>query len=158
MSYSDNDWFSGFADGEGCFSWILTKGKISPMFALAVRADDSELILDIAKEFGGSVNWLSKDGSPSKPQIALRVLRKSELSFLKSYFEKFPLRSKKKRDFDVWARMVDLFVESRQGSGSDQMKKLCFELRSGRVYVSPDEDLMSEIEARRRYKPRKESK
>lgn len=118
MLYSNNSWLSGFADGEGSFGFNVQRKNnhegCYPVFSLALRDDDSDILISLQREFGGNLipkKAVSKYGS--KPQLHWKVGGKKALPGLLSYFYKFPLQTKKKRDFDIWAPAVEVYVLGR---------------------------------------------
>jgi len=138
-------WISGFVDGEGSFTVGRRKEKSGPIrytprFAIAVRADDSDVILKIRAAFGGmgsfyAKNRLDKYDSPNaNPQVVWQVDGKADLPKLVSHFMEFPLRAKKRRDFIVWAGAVREYTKAHPDK--EKLSSLKSVLEKGREYQS----------------------
>lgn len=110
-------WLAGFVDGEGCFC-LHGKGKtsIQPFFRLKLRDDDAAIIVMMKNRTGlGRLHrWIKHK---SKPQIEWIVHKKLECQALAALLTKFPLRAKKKRDFEIWKQAVILHAEVKHIHG-----------------------------------------
>lgn len=109
-------WLSGFVDGEGCFIldwvWVKTRsGRPEPRisFGITLRADDRDILREIRDFWGvGRLYNLRKD-PPSRPVVTYRITRPGDLfRVVIPHFERHPLRAKKRRDFVIWRRGVEL--------------------------------------------------
>jgi len=136
-------WFVGLVDGEGCFFMgYRADDHAFPMlqFKLGLRSDDRPLLEEIYSKMkmGGLYD------NPSQRVCQWIVLKKADILALVDFFGRFPLRSKKSRDFKIWAKAAKLWT-SRDWRGratpsltSDrekmrsEMKKLHDELRAVR--------------------------
>lgn len=128
-------WFSGFTDGEGCFS-IKNNGRNQRWnrteFNLALRADDEKILREIQKTlqigtiYGREPSIRALKSRPnSKPQFRLEVFKKADCLKLVYIFEKYPLRSKKWRDFLIWKEATLLINKSTYGEyDTEQMNRL----------------------------------
>lgn len=148
-------WFSGFTDGEGCF-WIghnSTATAIREMgspyrtghFTIKLRADDAP-ILKLAQSFfqcGRFVNDMEKGCKVpnAKPQAGFTVNKVADLhNVIVPHFETYPLRAKKRRDFEIWKRAIAILhtvrtrrrVALRSASGA--------KWRGIRALWTPEED------------------
>ena len=135
MNALDAAWFSGFADGEGCFSLQRVNRRTPrPVFSIRLRADDAYVLDWCCSEFAvgivyyndpkqGSVNVLGKITAQSKPQAMWTVARKVETLRLMQHFDAFPLRSSKKRDYEIWREMVLEYNKSRWVSARNNRGK-----------------------------------
>lgn len=115
-------WLSGFADGEGSFGLRL-QGSQSQVhcsaiasFRITLRDDDAETLDLIRSYFGcGRLAFAANERSGvanAKPIAIYGVQSISELArVVIPHFERFPLRSKKQRDFAVWRQGVELVAE-----------------------------------------------
>jgi hypothetical protein len=175
-SMLDGNWISGFVDGEGCFylAYRDTKKGNHPAceasFHLSLRDDDSDILHRINSYFlCGTVrpHVRRERAGNGKPCIGYAVHTIRDLAnTIVPHFEKFPLQSKKQRDFAIWKRAVNLSwhvsnglrfndkpiyrSRGRRSRGkignhavrtSDQLnefEKLVIELRLVREYVSPN--------------------
>ena len=144
-------WFAGFADGEGSF--VLSVGlrpKFFPQatFTLSLRDDDVstlELIqssLKIGEIYERGSRERNRQGYISNPRATYQIHNRDETAILVELFRRFPLRSKKSRDFEIWAEAVDL-RNSGEWRGrwtaakqlvADRMIELRNQLTSGRAY------------------------
>jgi hypothetical protein len=100
-------WLAGFADGEGCF--FIGKNRNGTMFCrfrIALRADDAPILAQAAERTGLGRVLLAAPPSQRTARATWNVGRKAECLVLVELFERYPLRAKKRRDFEVWARAV----------------------------------------------------
>lgn len=126
-------WFAGITDGEGSFN-IKKNGAISlyPAFYLNLRDDDSTTIESIQRGLGFGVirEVPARDGH--RRQLRYEVATIATCSALCTVLRAYPLRSKKARDFEVWARAVNESLKPRPEH--DRMIELHHELISVRRY------------------------
>lgn len=99
-------WFTGLVDGEGCF-YI---GNDGCQFLINMRADDDELLKMIRDVLGfGRIHYV-RDTSTAyairRPACRFEVSRKQDCIQITHIFDRFPLRSRKARDFEVWREAV----------------------------------------------------
>ena len=103
-------WLSGLADGEGSFNILVTKQTSSCTFHIALRADDTEIIHAIQRTIGyGRIHHEKKGlrgGRNNNASLRWVVSRSADCLALVALFNSFPLRTKKRRDFLVWAEAV----------------------------------------------------
>jgi hypothetical protein len=106
-------WFTGLCDGEATFTSAAqwSRGHIHPRFAIIMQQDD-KLLRKVESMFGfGSLcanqpSCVRKDGGHFGPRLAWSVDKRSDLQFLCEFFTKYPLRSKKQAEFELWRRFV----------------------------------------------------
>ncbi|RPB17908.1 homing endonuclease, partial [Terfezia boudieri ATCC MYA-4762] len=102
---------TGFTDGEGSWGLSISKDStrkmgysISPKFTIGLHANDIALLERIAAQFGvgnisiGSNNLIRWHVSSVKDLVNVII----------PFFEKYPLISKKRADFDLFKRVVEL--------------------------------------------------
>ncbi len=108
-------WLSGFTDGEGCFCLFYntdpryrSKTPVAT-FHIKLRKDDtSALLLVQSYLLCGSIQH-GKARPPSKPQTTFFVSKISDhINTIIPHFERFPLLAKKREDFALWRRGVEL--------------------------------------------------
>ncbi len=146
-------WLSGFVDGEGSFTITArgaARGSHTPGFALTLRDDDRGILDEIVRRTGiGRVydlraEQLSRgDGYRRGGRADWRVSNKVDALALVALFDRFPLRAKKRRDFDIWREAVLLWAgrSKHRGSGRDphpvqaRLAELRAELVAVRKYV-----------------------
>lgn len=110
-------WLAGLTDGEGCFSfYVRDKGpncySYDFCFKIALRSDDMATVVLAREILGikGSTYVVQRAlGSNGKPLATLRVQKKSEIRTVIEFFRKYPLRSKKARDFKVWTEAFEYY-------------------------------------------------
>lgn len=112
-------WLAGFVDGEGCFTIISSRRQASLIcrFSLGLRSDDAPILREACERTGLGRVYRAGDGRMATWIVATQA----DLIALVELFEKYPLRAKKKRDFEIWARAVRLWVgrPSRVGVRGD---------------------------------------
>lgn len=155
-------WFSGLCDGEACFGLRSANGKHTypvPRFDLTLRDDDTPMLDMIQGTLGfGKVyarkttGYVNPQGYKSKGLSTYVVWNKADCKVLADFLRQFPLRSKKKRDFELWAEAADLWAsvelkgwKSRTGTINAEKHKVVLRLRElateivkVRKYVSPN--------------------
>lgn len=102
-------WFAGFTDGEGCFYFSVSRGlrACQPRFAIGLRADDAAILDELRTVFGGSITSRAKHPHPVSQWS---VANKADLAGLVEYFERFPLRAKKARAYEIWREGVSIYL------------------------------------------------
>lgn len=110
-------WLAGLFDGEGCFT-ITARGKarrsFAPSFTLCLREDDAEIVEEIARRTGfGRVYHVihRRPGVRDRYRVEWKVYRKRDVLALAALLDRYPLRSKKARDFRLWREAVRLWGE-----------------------------------------------
>lgn len=106
-------YFSGLFDGEGCivaFHRIRARGKPYPEFRLALqvtlRDDDADVIEYVHRNLGGVVHRMPQRGGIC-PTISWKMERIKELAEqIVPLLDKYPLRSKKGREYQIWRPLV----------------------------------------------------
>lgn len=114
MNASFGHWLAGLADGEGTFGVLFVKDNLSCRFQIMLRWDDRPLLVEIQERTGlGRIYDVKRSGarggkntSGSQNCVSWCVYRKDECLELVKLFRRFPLRSKKARDFEMWAEAV----------------------------------------------------
>lgn len=135
-SYTQSDfghYLAGLTDGEGCF--VIAPNALNAFkcqFLIHLRADDKPL-LEWLREQSGLGNLYrgrrEKIGG-DQPSWRWDVSRRRECLQLVALFEQFPLRSKKARDFALWAQAVRAWT--RQDFGL--MRELWIALKATRAF------------------------
>lgn len=120
-------WLSGFADGESCFS--ITKATV--VFIIKLRDDDAPVLEYIQRTVGGigKFYYSGGDGKNRRRQAEWRVWRRKETLWLTDFFDRFPLRSKKARDYAVWREAV-----IARFSGAGDLSDYMAQIRAARAY------------------------
>lgn len=125
-------WLSGFTDGEGCFGLQLNRpvpGCITPRatFKISLRYDDAAILHLIQSYLNCGRLHISRASSRKKHLSKARkdclsfdVTKTSDLtSIIIPHFEKYTLRAKKQRDFDIWKQgaiyIHQILMQKRSG-------------------------------------------
>lgn len=135
-------WFAGFVDGEGNFDIHAihnTRRTFICRFSIGLRIDDHDILAEIQRRTGlGDIRiHCPPQGGPrgrTGDQARWTVARKRETAALVEIFNRYPLRAKKRHDFEVWARAVSVWLEVRNKRRHDwsELAALQQELREGR--------------------------
>lgn len=161
-------WVTGLTDGEGCFYADLSfrsKGtssgntvscvSLDAQFSVALRADDADILHSIHDFFGcGNVREKPASTAPStrkyglkpNPQVIYRVAAYQDLiDKVIPHFERFPLQTKKRHDFDMFRRILEFTGAELRGKKQwatkhshklEELSELCTVLKTGRRYAS----------------------
>ena len=109
---SDNPWFwTGFTDAEGCFSVSLSKNsklnigwRVKLVFSIAIHKKDKALLEKLLDYLGvGYVN-----DQKSRSLVDYRVTSLKDLPTIIAHFDKYPLISQKKADFELFKRGFEI--------------------------------------------------
>ena len=126
----DNDfghWLAGIIDGEGWFSLreytrkrpykggLLTYSEWRAYFGIALRSDDKSVIKMIHRYFDCGYFFEritgKKDGYNRHPQCFFLVANKQGLLKVIEIFTRFPLRTKKHKQFLIWVEGVKILCD-----------------------------------------------
>ncbi len=117
-------WLAGLFDGEGCFTITARgrgRGSFAPSFTLCLREDDSEIVDEIARATGlGRVYHVvhRRPGVRDRFRVEWKVYRKDDVAALARLLDRYPLRSKKARDFLLWREAVRIWYERDRHRGA----------------------------------------
>lgn len=116
------DYIAGFVDGEGCFALKfrrdVKKNRIGQPayfswdveFAVVLRSDDLEILKQIQKTLGcGKIYICGRSQARYCVDSVFDLFGK-----IVPFFEKYPLRAKKKKDFELWREAVIMFERKSQ--------------------------------------------
>jgi hypothetical protein len=105
----DGHALAGFVDAEACFSiQPNNRGRTwACAMTVAVRLDDGDVLADLARSTGLGRLQTKPSYRGSRPQAVWQINSKRECAELTRVLRRFPLRARKRRDFDIWARAVD---------------------------------------------------
>lgn len=123
-------YIAGFVDGEGCFT--ITKGKqgrYCPEFLIHLAAGDIEILEYIQHRLGGHIRTTPAKRAGVSATVKLRVCKKSECLEIVSFFNKYPLRAKKRLDFELWSNAVRAHSA---GAGWEEIAKIKEQLSAAR--------------------------
>jgi len=121
----DDKWISGFVDGEGCFHVAINKHsdmtngfQVLPEFTVVQHKRDVQVLHALKSYFGcGVVRTNHGD------RMAYRVRAKKDLlQHIIPFFEKHPLKTKKRLDFQKFRRVV-LMMEAGDHLTTEGLKE-----------------------------------
>ena len=105
-------WFSGFFDGEGCLT-IFSRARKDRYFErrvgiqIMLRDDDADVIRRIKDNLGVGLVYASDGNGSTNPKATYRCEQVKDLTeVIVPLFEKYPLHSKKAREFAIWKQAV----------------------------------------------------
>lgn len=142
-------WFSGFVDGEGYFQ-IHGGGdrSFSTRLVITVREDDEAVLREVVERLGcGNLYHVEKSadreaGMKASDQFMWVVGAMGEVSeVIIPLFEQHPLRSKKKREYEIWKEAATLIYRGANNtqSGREEIARLKREIKSKRSNTSAGE-------------------
>lgn len=128
-------WFAGLVDGEGCFTLKKNRGRwMLPELRILMRADDKPMMEEIRTTLGFGYVYGSRvrpDGKNS--MCSFRVSHRRDLLALVRLFDVYPLRSRKRRDYEIW-RVAVLLHQDRKNAVQVHVAELMEQIRAVRVY------------------------
>ena len=121
MSSADNQqerlegqWIAGFVDGEGCFHVAINRNckmvtgyQVLPEVRIVQHMKDVQILHRIRETLEMGV---VRKNNGDRYEVRIRKL--SELNKLIAFFEKYPLQTKKRRDFDLFKRVILLMNQN----------------------------------------------
>ena len=116
--FTNFSWYiTGFTDGEGCFSIsfnrrakLLTGIEVRPSFSVAQNKRSLEVIKEIYTYFGcGAIRFSKRDQMYKYEVRSINDL----ITQIIPHFQKYPLKSAKAKDFEIFARVCLLISQSK---------------------------------------------
>lgn len=113
----NDGWISGFTDAEGSFMGRLRSTRKStvktyPNLIFQLAQKDSEILIRIREVFLGPTSlYVYYDKSWEGYRFCLESLK--NLSYIKSYFKRFPLKTKKHITFLIWCNILNMMIEKK---------------------------------------------
>lgn len=133
-------WFvTGFADGEGSFTFSRSGKQIAIYFAIKLVATDQPLLESIQDYFGVGKIYRVQARSPSqgatsggatKTASMYRVTRHNELPRVIEHFDNYPLQGEKRNGYAIWREMALLKTLFRKGADRELLSDLAQKLSS----------------------------
>ena len=122
-----NPWFlTGFADAESCFTLSIyrddtkTMGwRVQVIFTIELHEKDISLLEMIKNTFGGA----GKIYSPRMGSKQYRVTSIKELQVIINHFDKYPLITKKRTDYELFKVAISL-IDNKEHLISEGLDKL----------------------------------
>jgi LAGLIDADG endonuclease len=128
----DFGWVIGFVDGEGCFSIGVIRNdsrtgfQVFPEFVVTQGARSKQVLHQLQSFFGaGQVVMNRRTDNHREPIYRYVVRRRSDLmERVLPFFERYPLRTAKRLDFERFASVVRLMNEGQHRTREGLMKIL----------------------------------
>lgn len=139
---------AGFTAGEGSFCIAKynhdnSRINYSCRFEISLRDDDRAILEEIQRRLGIGTIYdrpaRIRNGHNTQPQTAFYVCAIDECAELVELFEKYPLRAKKKRDFEIWKQAVAELQKAVDCRDADQLEYYFLKIREVRQYDERDE-------------------
>ena len=116
QQYKINPWFiTGFTDGKGSFTVSITRDN-SLKFGWRVRLffqinlhEKDEVLLEQIKQFF----LVGRIDKTINNTINYKVYSVKDLLVIRKHFDKFPLHTKKRADFELWIKVLDLIQDEK---------------------------------------------
>jgi len=130
MKQLPGDYISGFVDGEGGFSLhyrmdVRHDRPGSPIynywsatFAIYLHGADVQILALIKETLGCGTISLTAKGSARYQVAALTDLE----TIIVPFFDRYPLRARKKHDFALWKRAVLILAKNKQARAHPNLK------------------------------------
>ena len=112
-----NPWFvTGFTDAEGCFYVTVTKDDdykqgwvVKSFFEIGLKEKDYSILKQIKNLFRvGSINYNKKTKS-----FLFRVSSYKDLKIIIDHFDKFPLITQKRADFELFKKVFNIMLRNQ---------------------------------------------
>lgn len=134
-------WLAGQVDGEGSFQ-LKSKRHIWWLeLTISLRADDRPMLQMIQEQLGRGHCYphpVAKGANPhSHLRYMLRFANATDTRFIVALFERYPLRSKKRRDFELWAEARKELDKPPLARDLRHLKHLARAIREVRKYEAP---------------------
>ena len=128
----DSRWVSGFVDGEGCFHVSINKipkmsigWQVLPEFRIVQHQRD-ESVLEELQQFFGAGKVVTNHGARKE----LRIRKLNDLRNVVLFFKQHPLRTKKKKNFEIFAKILELMEHKKHLTveGLTDIANLCWSM------------------------------
>ena len=129
-------WIAGFTDGEGCFHISINRipkmslgWQVLPEFRIVQHEKDESVLFQIKEYFKfGDVKINRKDHHGTRKEFRVRGLE--NLNKIVKFFEENKLKTSKKKDFEIFAKVIQLMnnKEHLNKKGLDKIAKLISEM------------------------------
>jgi hypothetical protein len=137
LTTTDGHFLAGFLDAEGYFGLRPNNGGQGWQcwMSLALRDDDAEILVALRRLTSlGRLTQAPARGT-SRPQVIWKIVSHAECLGLAEQLGGFPLRGRKRREYEIWCEAVhDLVEEPRPAS----LPLAHADIRALRRYVDPE--------------------
>jgi hypothetical protein len=139
-------WLAGFIDGEGCFKITRISRSVTYrcQFSLGVRVDDLATLEAVRDRlgFGSIYRFPGRRESNTRASARWDIINKRDGRALVDLLDRFPLRSKKARDYAIWREAMLLWWTYRgnrwhRDGPWDRIAELKAELERARRFCEP---------------------
>lgn len=104
------NWITGFADAEASFTVNIVESAkyrggwlVQPVFSIGLHQKDIAILEQIKIYWG--IGNISKHGSDS---VRLRIQSIKHFPIILDHFDKYPLITQKRADYELWKRIVEI--------------------------------------------------
>lgn len=113
---------SGLVEGEGCFCVPITKHKTKKLrldprliFEIEMIIDDKPLLESLQETLGcGRIYILDYERYGWRPHVKFAVKNHNDIvKKIISFFKRYPLQGKKKKDFNLFCQAAEVFKDKR---------------------------------------------
>ena len=125
-------WISGFVDGERCFHVLINKSskmsvgwQVLPEFRIVQHERDESLLKEL-QQFFGAGKVVTNHGARKE----LRIRKLDELRNVVLFFKQHPLKTKKKKDLEMFEKILKL-MENKEHltiEGLTKIANLCWSM------------------------------
>lgn len=130
-------WFSGLVDGEGCFIIHRVGARYhSARFLINMRADYKPMLDEIRSTLGFGTIYRRARRVIGHPTHVFQVARSKDMLAIVRLLDQFPLRSRKRRDYEVWRTFV-LLHASPKNATDPRLAELFREIKATRFFMEP---------------------
>ena len=128
----DSSWVSGFVDGEGCFHVSINKipkmsigWQVLPEFRIVQHQRDESVLKEL-QQFFGAGKVVTNHGARKE----LRIRKLNDLRNVVLFFKQHPLRTKKKKNFEIFAKILELMEHKKHLTveGLTDIANLCWSM------------------------------
>ena len=128
----DARWISGFVDGEGCFHVSINKSEqmsIGWQVLLEFRVvqhERDESVLKELQQFFRAGKVVTNHGARKE----LRIRKLKDLKNIVSFFKQHPLRTKKKKNLEIFGEILELMENKKHltDEGLTKIANLCWSM------------------------------
>ena len=148
---SIEDYITGYVDGEGCFTVtfnrrpkMLIGWELRPSFSVS-QNEDRRQVLDLMKEYFGC-GYIRRDYSDKTVKFEIRD-RNQLIDKVIPHFEKFPLISRKQKDFELFAMIVRKIRMSEHitKGGLIDLVKLAYQMNGSGKRTRTKEEIIDDL-------------
>ena len=152
-----DSYISGYVDGEGSFHVAIQKVKhvrfgyqLLPEFHVSQNLDYAKTLSVIQKRFG--CGYIKENHPKSKDKTLVYIIRNRKDLLLRviPFFETYSLKTKKQKDFEIFAQIVRLVHQGqhRNIKGLLKIVDLAYKMnQSGQRRIRKKEDLITALES-----------